>query len=87
MPRDPSEEEIAAYVVNREPPTGILDATANWHLRQAERIIIDAEESEAAGIGWPESESARHSGKYGLDTLHQCKVAIWKLLDKLPENL
>ncbi len=87
MPRDPSEEEIAAYVASRVPPDSILGATANWHLRQAERIVIDAEESEAAGIGWPESEAALTSRKYGLDKLHQCKVAIWNLLDKLPEGI
>lgn len=51
--------------------------TANWHLREVERILIEAEEREGATI----------SGKYGTDELHDCKIAVWKLLDKMPEDL
>lgn len=72
---DPSEEDIAQFVANRIPPAPIC--SANWHLRQVERILIEEEEREAATI----------SGKYGTDELHDCKVAVWKLLDKLPEGV
>jgi hypothetical protein len=72
---DPSEEEIAEHVVSRIPHAPIC--SAQWHLREVERIITETEEREAATI----------SGKYGTDELHDCKIALWKLMDKMPEDL
>lgn len=51
--------------------------TALWHLRQAERILIDAEVREAV----------EHGPKYGDDKIHDCKISLWRLMEKMPEGI
>ena len=62
-------------IITRVPHAPIC--SANWHLRQVEQILTEEEEREAVTA----------SGKYGTDELHDCKIAVWKLLEKLPEGV
>jgi len=74
--KDLSEEELVQFAAGRLPPVSAF--SAQWHLRQVERILMDEQERESA-LG--------SSGKYGMDELHDAKIATWKLMEKIPEDL